>query len=147
MGSDEYDWGMIVTFKKVNKAGSRGKPNPIESSTKVNVDILLRILPSSGDGNNPEVGEIPKPCPSDKEGEIEVVTVCSSMITHLSSIRISAPYDLRPVDNRKLAYRTLQKVKKQFNDNPLLLKPKEDMKINDLDFDDIVQKIENLERR
>ncbi|KAK5644373.1 hypothetical protein RI129_005673 [Pyrocoelia pectoralis] len=139
----EYDWGMIVNFKKV--ADKKGKANPALSSTKIQVDILLNILPMKNEITN---DSIPKPCPEGQTGEVEVVAVCSTMITHISSVRLYCPNDLRSNDSRKGMLKALKEVKKRFgNKGPPLLNPVNDMKIKELEFLDIVKKIEHLEKK
>ncbi|KAF5296655.1 hypothetical protein FQR65_LT10195 [Abscondita terminalis] len=123
----EYDWGMIVNFKKVTDR--KGKANPLNTPSKVLVDILLHILPKTDDNDD----EIPLPCPDGEIGEVEVVAVCSSMVTHISSVRLYCPNDLRSNDSRK--------------EGPPLLDPVADMKIRDPEFLDIVKKIELLEKK
>lgn len=44
-------------------------------------------------------------------------------------------------------YKSIKEVKKRFPDGPPLLNPIDDMKITEPDFVDIVQKIEQLEKK
>lgn len=69
------------------------------------------------------------------------------MITHISSVRLHCPGDLRSKDARKGMYKGVKEVKKRFPDGPPLLNPVKDMKINDPEFLKIVNMIENLEKR
>lgn len=57
---------MIVNFKKVteNIPGGKKKGNPLTTTTKVQVDILLNIIASVDDADK---DVIPKPCP---EGQV-----------------------------------------------------------------------------
>lgn len=82
-----------------------------------------------------------------QKGEIEVVSVDSSMITHISSVRLLCPSDLRSRDARKGMYKGVKEVKKRFPEGPPLLNPVKDMKINEPEFVKIVNMIENLEKR
>ncbi|XP_031351055.1 exosome RNA helicase MTR4 [Photinus pyralis] len=140
----EYDWGMIVNFKKV-AADKKGRSNPLHSSTKVQVDILLNILPTKDENSK---DSIPKPCPEGQAGEVEVVAVCSTLITHISSVRLYCPHDLRSNDSRKGMLKALKEVKKRFDKpGPPLLNPVSDMKIKDPEFLEVVKKIEHLEKK
>lgn len=69
------------------------------------------------------------------------------MITHISSVRLHCPNDLRSKDARKGMYKGVKEVKKRFSEGPPLLNPVKDMKINDPEFLKIVAMIENLEKR
>lgn len=53
----EYDWGVIINFKKESEAFSRKKKNPTTAKTKVIVDLLLHV---TAEENSEDV--IPKPC-------------------------------------------------------------------------------------
>ncbi|XP_072388275.1 exosome RNA helicase MTR4 [Diabrotica undecimpunctata] len=141
---DEYDWGAVVNFKKVQEIipGRKNKQGQSKTQTKVKVDILLHVLPENSDETM-----IPKPCLEDQKGEIEVVTVDSTLITHLSSVRLFCPNDLRSKDSRKGMYKAIKEVKKRFPEGPPLLNPVTDMKIKEPEFLSIVEKIEILEQK
>ncbi|KAJ8973625.1 hypothetical protein NQ317_015326, partial [Molorchus minor] len=121
----EYDWGAVVNFRKVQEIvpGRKGKQGQSKTITKIQVDILLH------------------------KGEVEIVTVDSSLVTHLSSVRLYCPGDLRSKDSRKGMYKSIKEVKRRFPEGPPLLNPIVDMKIKDPDFVDIVRKIEILEKK
>lgn len=71
----------------------------------------------------------------------------SSLITHISSVRLYCPNDLRSKDSRKGMYKAVKEVKKRFPEGPPLLNPVDDMKIKNPEFIDIVKKIEILENK
>ncbi|KAL3268299.1 hypothetical protein HHI36_007417 [Cryptolaemus montrouzieri] len=136
----EYDWGVVVNFKKVSDL-IPGKKTRV---TKVQVHMLLHVIPENGE--NTDV--IPKPAQENQAGgEFEVVAVDSTFITHISSVRLYCPDDLRPKDARKGVHKSIKEVKKRFPEGPPLLDPIKDMKINDPIFEDIVKKIEVLEKK
>ncbi|KAK3910367.1 Exosome RNA helicase MTR4 [Frankliniella fusca] len=142
--SDEFDWGIIINFKKQEAPSGRGRgrgghANPSREPPQVIVEVLLHV---SGEENQP-----PKPCPPGVTGDMEVVPVLSSLIAKISSLRIHYPKDLRPPDNRKSVYKTLQEVQKRFKDGPPLLNPVTDMHIKDDVFLDSVRQIETFEQR
>ncbi|XP_018335844.2 exosome RNA helicase MTR4 [Agrilus planipennis] len=145
----EYDWGVIVNFKKItdNPPGRKGKTNTLV--TKLQVDLLLHVISEGkGDTDGDDTDNlIPKPCSEDQSGEVEVVAVCSSLITHISSVRLYCPNDLRSRDSRKGMFKAVKEVKKRFPDGLPLLNPITDMKIDESEFLDVVKKIENLEKK
>ncbi|XP_020710480.2 exosome RNA helicase MTR4 [Athalia rosae] len=132
--TEEFDWGIIVNFKK------KTPKNPMKEKTVIVIDILLHISSESPEGN-------PLPCKEGESGEMEVVPVLQSLISQISSLRVFYPKDLRPSDNRKSVLKTIQEVKKRFPDGPPLLNPITDMHINEPGFKDIITKIETLEER
>lgn len=135
---DEYDWGIIVNFKKDTKDDKR---NPLKSVTRVIVDVLLHVDEAS------EKEGIPKPCPSGKKGSVEVVPVVSSLISKVSSLRIYYPNDLRPADNRRSVLNRIAEVKKRYPDGLPLLNPVQDMNIKDKDFLNVLSMLEKFEKR
>ncbi|XP_049823785.1 exosome RNA helicase MTR4 isoform X2 [Aethina tumida] len=140
----EYDWGAVVNFKKVqdftSKKGERN--NKVKAVTRVVVDILLHVISDSD-----KKDAIPKPCSDNERGEVEVVSVDSTFITHISSVRVFSPNDLRSKDSRKGMYKAIKEVKKRFPEGPPLLHPVKDMKIQEPEFEDTMNKIERLEKK
>ncbi|XP_069684431.1 exosome RNA helicase MTR4 isoform X2 [Periplaneta americana] len=138
---DEYDWGIIINFKKqTENSGNKRNENPLKAAPSIIIDILLHISPGSS-------SQQPRPCPVGAQGDVEVVPVLHTLITHLSSIRIYYPKDLRPPDNRKSVLKTIAEVKKRFPPGIPLLNPVTDMNIKDPVFLDIVKRIEAYEER
>lgn len=82
-----------------------------------------------------------------QKGEVEVVGVSSTYITHISSVRLYCPNDLMSKDCRKGMYKAIKEVKKRFPEGPPILDPVKDMKINEPEFLDIIKKIEQLEKK
>lgn len=140
----EYDWGAIVNFKKVQEVETTRKGGKINTKavTKVLLDILLHVIPEETENN-----VIPKPCADGQKGEVEIVSVDSKFVTHISSVRLFCPPDLRTKDSRKGMHKAIKEVKKRFPEGPPLLDPVKDMKIREPDFLDIVKKIEILEKK
>ncbi|KAK9752493.1 DEAD/DEAH box helicase [Popillia japonica] len=144
---DEYDWGAVINFKKILEnapGGRKGRANPALGSVKIQVDLLLHVVT---DPSSQDTDVIPKPCINNQHGEVEVVAVDSALITHISSVRLYVPNDLRSKDNRRGMFKAIKEVKKRFPEGPPLLDPLKDMKINDDKFVDIVKKIEILEKK
>ncbi|XP_050084334.1 exosome RNA helicase MTR4 [Anopheles aquasalis] len=134
----EFEWGIIVNFKKEN---ANSKQNPLKTEQKVVIDVLLHVA----DGFERE--GIPKPCPPGKRGSVEVVPVLHKLVTRISSLRVYCPNDLRPADNRRSVLKTIEEVKKRFPQGPPLLNPIEDMHIKEKDFQGIVDMIDKFEKR
>lgn len=95
---DEFDWGIIINFKKESEV--KKKENPLKSTPDIVVDVLLHIDPGSS-------SQRPRPCPTGVQGDVEVVPVLNTLITHISSLRIYYPKDLRPPDSRKSVLKTI----------------------------------------
>jgi ATP-dependent RNA helicase DOB1 len=99
---DEFDWGIIINFKKqTENMGNKRKENVLKESPCVIVDILLHITPGS-------CTEQPRPCADGVQGDMEVVPVLNTLITHLSTLRIYYPKDLRSPDSRKSVLKTIE---------------------------------------
>ncbi|XP_022900243.2 exosome RNA helicase MTR4 [Onthophagus taurus] len=148
---DVYDWGAVINFIKThdtnNSGGKRGggRSNPAKTSVKLQVDLLLHVVPAESGVNNDNI--IPKPCPENEHGEVEVVSLDSSLITHISSVRLYCPVDLRSKDNRKGMLKAIKEVKRRFSEGPPLLDPISDMKIKEPEFENIFKKIGVLEKK
>lgn len=134
---DEFDWGIIVNFKKQQT----DEKNPLKVENQTIVDILLHV------DDTYEKNVMPKPCPSNKQGTVEVVPVLHTLISRISSLRVYYPEDLRPADNRRSVLKTINEVKKRFPDGPPLLNPITDMNIKDANFQNIVELIEKFEKQ
>lgn len=63
----EYDWGVIINFKKESEANARFKrKNQVNIQTKVIVDLLLNVVAEESQDS----GIIPNPCPEDQVNEV-----------------------------------------------------------------------------
>uniref|UniRef100_A0A1B0GC66 Uncharacterized protein n=1 Tax=Glossina morsitans morsitans TaxID=37546 RepID=A0A1B0GC66_GLOMM len=135
--SDEFDWGIVVNFKKQ----SNNTRNPLKSETVVIIDVLLHVTEESAKNDEP------KPCKKGQNGNMEVVPVVHKLISHISSLRVYYPNDLRPADNRRSVLKTINEVKKRFPKGPPLLNPITEMHIKDAEFKNIVDSIHKFEER
>ncbi|XP_022194420.1 exosome RNA helicase MTR4 [Nilaparvata lugens] len=136
--TEEYDWGIVINFKKLN--ASKGGKNPATSKGTLEIEVLLNLAES-------QLKSPPKPCPEGTVGEIEVVKLSNTVVNQISSIRLYYPTDLRPPDNRKFVLKLIQEVKKRFPDGVPLLNPIDDMKITDPGFKEICDQIAQYEER
>uniref|UniRef100_A0A1I8QAL3 Helicase ATP-binding domain-containing protein n=1 Tax=Stomoxys calcitrans TaxID=35570 RepID=A0A1I8QAL3_STOCA len=135
--TEEYDWGIVVNFKKQT---SKTK-NPLQAETLVIVDVLLHVSEESSKSDEP------KPCKSGQKGNMEVVPVVHKLLSQISSLRVYYPNDLRPADNRRSVLKTIKEVKKRFPKGPPLLNPITEMHITDPEFKNIVDSIAKFEER
>lgn len=62
---DEYDWGIVVNFRKVTEESRRSSQ---KDETKIIVDLLLHVAADEEDKDDGEK-KIPKPCPVNQVGE------------------------------------------------------------------------------
>ncbi len=136
--TDEFDWGIVINFKK--QSAPNGK-NPLESESSVIIDVLLHIDEDSFENS------ISKPCLPNKKGVVEVVPVVHTFISKISSLRIAYPQDLRPKDNRRAVLKTIAEVQKRFPNGLPLLNPITDMNIKDSGFKNIVDLIDQFEKK
>uniref|UniRef100_A0A0A1WP95 Superkiller viralicidic activity 2-like 2 n=1 Tax=Zeugodacus cucurbitae TaxID=28588 RepID=A0A0A1WP95_ZEUCU len=134
---DEFDWGIVVNFKKQ----TNNAKNPLKAETVVVVDVLLHVTEDSAKA------EEPKPCKSGQKGNMEVVPVLHTLISQISSLRVYYPNDLRPADNRRSVLKTIAEVKKRFPKGPPLLNPITEMNIKSDEFKQVVDSIDKFEER
>lgn len=134
---DEFDWGIIVNFKKQ----TNNAKNPLKAETVVVVDVLLHVTEDSAKADEP------KPCKPGQKGNMEVIPVLHSLISQISSLRVYYPNDLRPADNRRSVLKTIAEVKKRFPKGPPLLNPITDMNIKSDEFKLVVDSIDKFEER
>ncbi|XP_061389848.1 exosome RNA helicase MTR4-like [Musca vetustissima] len=135
--TEEYDWGIVVNFKKQT---SKTK-NPLQAETSVIVDVLLHVSEESSKNDDP------KPCKPGQKGNMEVVPVVHKLISQISSLRVYYPNDLRPADNRRSVLKTIKEVKNRFPKGLPLLNPITEMNIKDPEFKNIVDSIAKFEER
>lgn len=134
---DEFDWGIVVNFKKQ----TNNAKNPLKAETVVVVDVLLHVTEDSAKADEP------KPCKSGQKGNMEVVPVLHTLISQISSLRVYYPNDLRPADNRRSVLKTIAEVKKRFPKGPPLLNPITEMNIKSDEFKQVVDSIDKFEER
>ncbi|XP_011207452.1 exosome RNA helicase MTR4 [Bactrocera dorsalis] len=134
---DEFDWGIVVNFKKQ----TNNAKNPLKAETVVVVDVLLHVTEASAKADEP------KPCKPGQKGNMEVVPVLHTLISQISSLRVYYPNDLRPADNRRSVLKTIAEVKKRFPKGPPLLNPITEMNIKSDEFKQVVDSIDKFEER
>ncbi|KAK9269473.1 hypothetical protein L1049_001248 [Liquidambar formosana] len=145
-GGTDWGWGVVVNVVKKPPAGLGTLPSALSSSRGGGyiVDTLLHCSPGSN-----ENGSRPKPCPPHpgEKGEMHVVPVQLPLISALSKLRISIPPDLRPLEARQSILLALQELGTRFPQGIPKLNPVKDMGIEDPEFIELVNQIEELEQK
>ncbi|GAA5995397.1 ATP-dependent RNA helicase MTR4 [Rhodotorula paludigena] len=154
----DFGWGVVVNYQK--RLGAKGKPLAADEppQNQYIVDVLLHLAkgtapaPASVSGKNKHASPASsiatiRPCPSNDEGEFAVVPVLLSTLDGISHIRIFLAKDLKPLEARLQALRSVKEVKRRFPDGIALLDPVENMGIVDEAFKKLLRKIEILESR
>ncbi|XP_072023609.1 exosome RNA helicase MTR4-like [Amphiura filiformis] len=140
-GDDDFGWGAVVNFRK--KANQEMR-TPKDDSPLYIAEVLLNC---SQESIKNAVTEAARPATENEKGEIVVVPVMLHLITHMSSVRLYMPKDLRPQDNRQSVGKSIKEVLRRFPDGIPLLDPIEDMGIKDHDLKKLVEKVEAFEER
>ncbi|KAM0791107.1 ATP-dependent RNA helicase mtr4 [Microbotryomycetes sp. NB124-2] len=148
----DFGWGVVVNYQK--RIGPKGKPLSSDepAQNQYIVDVLLHCATGSAPAPSARKGQLTspsgiQPCPPNEQGEFSVVPVLLSTLDGISHIRIFLAKDLKPIEARKQALKSVQEVKRRFPDGVALLDPVENMGIKDEAFKKLLRKIEVLEAR
>ncbi|KAL8492713.1 hypothetical protein ACS0TY_024058 [Phlomoides rotata] len=145
-GGTDWGWGVVVNVVKRPSAVSSSLPAALASSRSNTyiVDALLHC--SLGTSEN---GSQPKPCPPHpgEKGEMHVVPVQLPLLSALSKLRISVPTDLRPKEEREKILLAVKELEKRFQQGLPKLNPVKDMGIEDPEFVELANQIEELEQK
>lgn len=152
----DFGWGVVVNYQK--RVGAKGKPLAADEppQNQYIVDVLLHVAkgtapaPASVTGKNKHASpgnamSTIRPCPTvtasgssaggaADEGEFAVVPVLLSTLDGISHIRIFLAKDLKPVEARNQALKSVKEVKRRFPGGIALLDPVENMGIVDEAF-------------
>lgn len=141
-GTDDFGWGVIITYTKKKVVGVRG-----ESCIKdpvVIAEVLLNVSKESAKTKLTSKMTPPKP---DEKGIMEVVPVPIENISKIGTIRLYFNQDLKSADNRAAVYKSIKEVEERFSKRVPLVDPFEDLGIKDNNMKEIVKKIEAFESR
>ncbi|XP_030535778.1 DExH-box ATP-dependent RNA helicase DExH10 isoform X1 [Rhodamnia argentea] len=140
-GGTDWGWGVVVNVIKKPSTGLGTLPS---RGGGYIVDTLLHCSPALGENSSR-----PKPCPPrpGEKGEMHVVPVQLSLVSALSKLRISIPADLRPLEARQSILLAVQELGSRFPQGLPKLNPVKDMGIEDPDIVELVNQIEELERK
>jgi len=144
----DFGWGAVVNFQERKPAKGQNKSD-IKPQHQYIVDVLLQVADGSSVGTKTDQDLPPgvrPPSPGEKS-RMEVVPVLLSCIDSIGHVRIFMPEDLKKKDQRDLARKRLDEVKRRFPDGIAILDPIENMKITDDSFKRLLRKIEVLESR
>ncbi|KAF7139092.1 hypothetical protein RHSIM_Rhsim07G0245200 [Rhododendron simsii] len=145
-GGTDWGWGVVVNVVKKPPAVLGSLPPALSSTRGISyiVDTLLHCsLGSSENGSRPK----PSPPLPGEKGEMHVVPVQSPLISALSKLRISVPSDLRPIEARKNILLAVQELEKRFPQGLPKLNPVKDMGIEEPEFVELVNQIEELDQK
>ncbi|KAK9989592.1 hypothetical protein SO802_029831 [Lithocarpus litseifolius] len=140
-GGTDWGWGVVVNVVKRPSTGVGSLPS---RGGGYIVDTLLHCSPGSSENSSR-----PKPCPPrpGEKGEMHVVPVQLPLISALSKLMISIPSDLRPLEARQSILLALQELSTRFPQGLPKLNPVKDMGIEDSEIVELVNQIEELERK
>lgn len=147
----DFGWGVVVNYQK--RLGIRGKPLPTTEAPQslYIVDVLLHCATGTAPAKQTKGPPAPatgiRPCPAGEDGEFAVVPVLLGTLDGISHIRIFLPKDLKPLDARLQALKSVQEVRRRFPKGVALLDPVTNMGIVDDAFKKLLKKIETLESR
>lgn len=130
-GGTDWGWGVVVNVVKKPVGGYI-------------VDTLLHCSPGSNENSIR-----PKPCPPrpGEKGEMHVVPVQLPLISALSKLRIYVPPDLRPLEARQSILLAVQELGNRFPQGLPKLNPVKDMDVRDSEIVELVNQIEELEKK
>ncbi|XP_056176754.1 DExH-box ATP-dependent RNA helicase DExH10 isoform X2 [Syzygium oleosum] len=140
-GGTDWGWGVVVNVMKKPSTGLGTVPS---RGGGYIVDTLLHCSPGLSENSSR-----PKPCPPcpGEKGEMHVVPVQLSLVSALSKLRISIPADLRPLEARQSILLAVQELGSRFPQGLPKLNPVKDMGIEDPEIVELVNQIEELERK
>ncbi|GAA5943318.1 hypothetical protein JCM3775_002617 [Rhodotorula graminis] len=162
----DFGWGVVVNYQK--RVGAKGKPLAADEppQNQYIVDVLLHVARGTAPAAASVTGKNKlaspgnamstiRPCPTTTtgagatadEGEFAVVPVLLSTLDGISHIRIFLAKDLKPVEARNQALKSVKEVKRRFPSGIALLDPVENMGVVDEAFKKLLRKIEILESR
>ncbi|GAB2276148.1 Helix-loop-helix protein 2 [Dionaea muscipula] len=144
-GATDWGWGVVVNVVKKPPAAVGTLPSTASSrGGGYIVDTLLHCSPGSS-----ENGSRPRPCPPrpGERGEMHVVPVQLPLISALSKLMLKIPPDLRPLEARQSMLIAVQDIEKRFDKGIPKLNPVKDMEIKDAEIVDLVNQIEELEKK
>lgn len=145
-GNTDWGWGVVVNVvkKPPPPAGTMSAGLSASRGASYILDTLLHC--SLGSSEN---GSRPKPCPPrpGEKGEMHVVPVQLPLISALSKLMISMPSDLRPLEARQSTLLALQELEKRYPQGLQKLHPVKDMGIEEPKLVELVNQIEELEKK
>lgn len=131
----DFGWGVVVNYSQRRPAKGQ-KPEDVTPQESYILDVLLCVSDSSSSGaqSNQDLPQGVVPPAAGEKGKMEVVPVLLSCIDSIASIRVFLPKDLKSADQRNTVRKSVEEVKKRFEDGIAVLDPIENMGITDDSF-------------
>ena len=144
----DFGWGAVVNFTPRKPARDQ-RPEDISPQQSYVIDVLMQVADTSTNGTRTHT-DLPQGVVPPRDGEkskMEVVPILLSCVESIGHVRIFLPADLKAVDQRNTARKSIEEVKRRFPDGIAVLDPIENMGITDVSFKKLLRKIEVLESR
>ncbi|OWB58419.1 hypothetical protein B5S28_g4449 [[Candida] boidinii] len=149
----DYGWGIVIDYTK------RGSNNKKFNSIKYNdhdsylINVFVNTMFIDSPTNliksfNPIFPEGIRPITNDtEESKCEIIPITLDSIDEISTCRSILPKDIKNKQSRKTLNKALKEIVKRHPDGLPLLDPIEKMKIDDVDFKNLIKKCEILESK
>jgi ATP-dependent RNA helicase DOB1 len=135
----DFGWGAVVNYQR--RLPARGRQDEFTAHESYIVDVLLCV---AGDApsyqrSNPDLPPGVRPPAEGDSGKMEVVPVLLNCLDSISGLRIFLPTDMKSLENRNLAKKNIEEIKRRFSDGISILDPVENMKITDDSFKSLLR--------
>lgn len=141
-GALDWGWGIIVSVMRKAVAVNAGvQAEDLGPASAYILDVLL-----SCDAASVKAGR-PMPLSKDGNAEMHVLPVPLTLLSAISTLRVSLPNDLRQPEPRRSTLLTLKELEKRYEHGLPRLDPVEDMNIAEPAVNSAVRRIEQLEQQ
>ncbi|XP_077295285.1 exosome RNA helicase MTR4-like [Arctopsyche grandis] len=139
---NEYDWGVIMNFKKsIKKSPHSNIRDNKYPNFDMKIDVLLHVEKSNSLPNY-----IPNPFSTEKKGQVGTFTVDYRLIYQISAETVDiSQFNGNKNEKQKKFLKFINKIKNEYPDGLPLLHPISDMNITDERVPRIVEEITNYE--
>ncbi|EIE19880.1 HUA enhancer 2 [Coccomyxa subellipsoidea C-169] len=135
-GPYDWGWGIVVAVHQ------KGRPKPKVSLLK-GTSKLCAIPGQRKERATP----MPEPAGRGRPGEMNVLPVPLQLLTAISTLRISIPPDLRPIEARKATLATVRGLEQQYPNGIPELDPAEDFQVEEPEALAAAAKLGSLQAR
>eukprot|EP00191_Tetraselmis_sp_GSL018_P015096 CAMPEP_0177586164 /NCGR_PEP_ID=MMETSP0419_2-20121207/4917_1 /TAXON_ID=582737 /ORGANISM="Tetraselmis sp., Strain GSL018" /LENGTH=1007 /DNA_ID=CAMNT_0019076019 /DNA_START=41 /DNA_END=3065 /DNA_ORIENTATION=+ len=134
----------VVNFERLKAVDAEG--HEVKRSRRNPDSYAVDVLVNCGGSphSRGEAALLPAP---DQTGTPQVVAVNLSRVDSLSSIRVYVPQELKSIESRRVALRTMVEVGRRFPKGLPTLDPEDDMRIEDSHLRKSVRKMEHMEAK
>ena len=132
---NDFGWGAVVNFTP-RKPSKDQKAEEISPQQSYVLDVLLQVadISSNGTRTHQDLPQGVQPALDGPKSKMEVVPILLSCVESIGHVRIFLPADLKSADQRNIARKSIDEVKKRFPDGIAVLDPIENMGITDASF-------------